>query len=135
MFRHHATPPAARARLLRRVARLARARQLLVVVAGRGARADGVHGHMHGHGVRTWPAHDRREALAGVRAHADALFVSPIFATRSHPGAPAIGAQGAIRIGRGVNIPLIALGGMTSGRWRKLRRLGFHGWAAIDAWL
>ncbi len=30
---------------------------------------------------------------------------------------------------------MIALGGMTEARWRKIRRFGFHGWAAIDAWI
>ncbi len=132
VFRHYATPPAARRALLKRVKRVARARRLVVVVAGAGD-ADGVHGRARTTGLRTWPAHDRAEALSGLRAGADALFVSPVYATRSHAGEGGIGPSGAMRIGRGLGIPLIALGGMTERRWRRLR--GFHGWAAIDAWV
>ena len=134
VFRHYATPPAARRALLRRVKRVATARRLIVVVAGAGVGdADGVHGNARTKGLRTWPAHDRNEALAGKRAGADALFVSPVYATRSHAGEDGIGPLGAMRIGCGLGLPLIALGGMTERRWRRLR--GFHGWAAIDAWL
>jgi thiamine-phosphate pyrophosphorylase len=34
---------------------------------------------------------------------------------------------------RGLKVPVIALGGMTERRFRKVR--GFYGWAAIDAWI
>jgi len=30
---------------------------------------------------------------------------------------------------------MIALGGMTESHWRRIQRFGFHGWAAIDAWI
>jgi thiamine-phosphate pyrophosphorylase len=62
------------------------------------------------------------------------VFVSPVFPTRSHPGAPALGR---IRFGlliRDSGIPVIALGGMDERRARSLARLRVHGWAAIDAW-
>lgn len=134
VFRHYATPPAERRALLVRVKRVARARRLVVVVAGAGAgQADGVHGAARTKGLRTWPAHDRAEAIAGRRAAADALFVSPVYATRSHAGEGGIGPARAMRIGHGLGVPLIALGGMTERRFRRLR--GFHGWAAIDAWV
>lgn len=133
VLRHYATPPKARRALFRRVARIAAARRLVLVTAGGGLpAADGVHGRGVTRGIRTWPAHDRREALAGMRAGADLLFVSPMFATRSHPEAKAPGGAAA-RIGRGLGLPMIALGGMNARRWRRLH--GFHGWAAIDAWL
>ncbi|RZL97768.1 MAG: hypothetical protein EOP68_26070, partial [Sphingomonas sp.] len=90
------------------------------------------HGRVRG--ATTWPAHDRREAVAGARAGA-VLFVSPVFATRSHPGAGALGPVGAARVGRGLGLPMIALGGMTERRWRRIAHLGFHGWAAIDTWM
>ena len=129
--------------MLRRVKRVAFARGLVVVVAGPSSiessiGADGVHGRARTRataGVRTWPAHDRAEALAGQRAKADALFVSPVHATRSHAGASGLGPARAMRIGRGLGIPVIALGGMDELRWRRIRRFGFHGWAAIDAWV
>ncbi len=120
--------------LFRRVARIARARGLVVVRAGKqaGFGEDGVHGRGPGQGLRTAPAHDRREAVAAMRRGADVLFVSPVFATRSHPGAEALGARKARRIAQGLPVIAIALGGMDSRRFRTLA--GFDGWAAIDAW-
>lgn len=134
VFRHYATATRERRMLFRRVVRIARARGLVVVRAG--ARAgygeDGVHGAAHGSGLHTAPAHDRREAVAAVRRGADVLFVSPVFATRSHPGAEALGVRKAGRIAGGLPVVVIALGGMDARRFRKLA--GFDGWAAIDAW-
>lgn len=128
IFRHHATPPAERRRLLLRVRRIAGARRLVLVVAG--ARG----GHNRGPGARTWSAHDRREAIAGAAAGAGVFLVSPVFATRSHPGAPALGPMRAARIARGLGVA-VALGGMTQRRWRRIARLGFAGWAGIGAWM
>jgi thiamine-phosphate pyrophosphorylase len=133
VFRHHATPAANRRVLLRRVERLALARRLVLVVAGGGSGKAGAHNG--GHGTRSVAAHDRRQAIAGVRVGATLLFVSPVFATRSHPGARPLGAMRAARIGLGLGAGVIALGGMDERRWRRIARLGFDGWAAIDAWL
>lgn len=132
VFRHYATPAEERRRLWRAVRRVARSRGLVLVRAGAEKLPGemGVHGRCGG-GVRTWPAHDRHEALAGKRAGADALFVSPVFATRSHPGAAALGLRRARAIGTGLGVPLIALGGMDAARFRRL--YGFAGWAGIDA--
>jgi thiamine-phosphate pyrophosphorylase len=61
------------------------------------------------------------------------LFVSPVFATRSHRGAKPLGR---VRFGlliRGAKRPVIALGGMDSHRARTLKQMGIYGWAAIDA--
>jgi thiamine-phosphate pyrophosphorylase len=134
VFRHYATPAAERRALFRRVVRVARARGLVVVRAGVGAGVgeDGVHGGARGRGLRTAPAHDRREAVAAVRRGAKVLFVSPVFATRSHPGATVLGECEARRIAQGLPVVSIALGGMDARRFRRLT--GFDGWAAIDAW-
>lgn len=142
VFRHYATPLAERRDLFARVERIARARRLMLVRAGgvrlgpeRGVR--GVHGggRIRPGQIRTRPAHNRIAVLAGVRARADLLFVSPIFATRSHPGAAACGGvRAGFRI-RGVRTPVIALGGMDAARFRRIGAFGFHGWAAIDAWV
>jgi thiamine-phosphate pyrophosphorylase len=72
--------------------------------------------------------------VTGKRAGAAILFVSPVFPTRSHPGAPPLGPMRAARIGRGLGLMVIGLGGMTARRWGRVRRLGFDGWAGIDAW-
>ena len=71
----------------------------------------------------------------GARARADALFVSPVYATRSHEGASGLGPARAMRIARGLGAEVVALGGMDAAGWRRIRRFGFHGWAAIDAWM
>lgn len=136
VFRQYATPARERRMLFSRVVRIARARGLVVVRAGKraGFGEDGVHGNARGcgQGLRTAPAHDRREAVSAVRRGADLLFVSPVFATRSHPGTEALGARKARRIALGLPVVVIALGGMDARRFRKLA--GFDGWAAIDAW-
>ena len=75
-----------------------------------------------------------RRRSRGWKAGADLLFVSPLFPTRSHPGAPSLGLPRAARIGRGLDLPQIALGGMTAKLFRRLRGR-FEGWAAIDAWV
>ena len=147
IFRHHATPPGERRRLYDRVRRIARARRLTLVLAGDtraaiGWRADGTHGRSPHMGaarrlLRTAPAHDRRELVAARRGGVDLVLLSPVFATRSHPGGATLGR---VRFGRTVGTmrarapQVIALGGMTRCRFRALRALGAYGWAAIDAW-
>lgn len=134
VFRHYATPARERRALFRRVLRVAKARGLLVVVAGdpAGAGADGVH-NRRGPGVMTAAAHDRGEAVAALRRGAHVVFVSPVFATRSHPGAEVLGARAARRVAQGMPVVTVALGGMDARGFRTLG--GFDGWAGIDAWL
>ncbi|MDP1027802.1 thiamine phosphate synthase [Sphingomonas sp. KR1UV-12] len=133
VFRHHATPPAERRALFLRVRRIAAARRLLLLASNPPLPgAAGLHGRIRG--ATSWPAHDRRQALAARRAGARLLFLSPAFATRSHPGAAPTGPARLARIGRDTGLPMIALGGMTPRRYRRVRALGFTGWAAIDAW-
>ncbi len=133
VFRHHATPAAERRLIHRRVWRIAKARRLVLLVAGGVLPGNGVHKRGRGLGWRSWPAHDRAEAVRGRNAGADLLFISPVYPTRSHPGAPSLGPARAVRIGRGLGLPVIALGGMDAKRFRRLRGR-FQGWAAIDAW-
>ena len=108
-----------------------------LTVAGGGSGKGGVHGVMPGPRAvfRTASAHDRRQAIRAARAGASVLFVSPVYATRSHPGAAPAGPIAAAHIGRGLGVGIVALGGMNARRWRRISRLGFDGWAAIDAWL
>jgi len=79
--------------------------------------------------------HSLEEAEAAKNDGAALVFVSPVYPTRSHPGGRALGPLKAAEIGRGLGLKLIALGGMDSTRFARVRGLGFHGWAAIDAWL
>lgn len=135
VFRHYGLPPAERRALFANVLKVAKRRRLVVVRAGsvplRGEA--GVHGR-HGPGLRTSPAHDRRQAIAALRAGAQVLFVSPAFPTRSHPGARALGPVRFGLLTRGLDVPVIALGGMDARKAASLRAFGIHGWAAIDAW-
>ena len=145
IFRHHATPPGERRRLYERVRRIARARRLVLVLAGDARvaiawRADGAHGaappaFAARRLLRTVPAHDAPELIAAGRAGADLVLLSPVFATRSHPGGATLGRVRfglAARTKRGPKV--IALGGMNPRRFGALRALGAYGWAAIDAW-
>jgi thiamine-phosphate pyrophosphorylase len=139
VFRHYRTPLTERRLLFARLVRIAQRRGLVLVRAGDtplGRGEDGVHGsRKRARGLRTWPVHSRRDAIAGARAGADLLFVSPIFATRSHPRAHGIGVRQARQIVRGLPIRAVALGGITAAHGALLTKAGFWGWAAIDAWL
>jgi thiamine-phosphate pyrophosphorylase len=66
--------------------------------------------------------------------HCDALFLSPVFATTSHPGAAALGGARANLIAAASRTPVYALGGITV---NKAAMLGpcFAGIAAIGALL
>lgn len=148
VFRHYHMPERERRRLFEQVRSVARRRRLPLVLAGSpkqaaGWRADGVHGPVRGNVarplIRTTPAHTMRQLYAADRAGADLVFISPVFRTRSHPGAPALGrVRLGMMIGRHrslVRAPgMVALGGMNARRFRRIRALGLYGWAAIDAW-
>jgi len=141
IFRHRATPAPERRALFERVRRIAKRRRLRLVLAGTAReaaawRADGAHGrsatvHASRPLIRTAPAHDRRELIAAARA-ADLILLSPVFPTRSHPGAATLGRVRFAGIARDAERPVIALGGVTPHRARTLK--GIYGWAAIDAW-
>jgi thiamine-phosphate pyrophosphorylase len=135
IFRHYGTESAARRRLFARIRRVAERRSLVLVRAGavRLMGEQGVH-NVAGRGIRSAAAHSVAEAIAARRRGADVIFISPLFATRSHPGARPLGPFRAASIARQAGVPAIALGGMNAQRFRRVKRLGFHGWAGIDAW-
>jgi thiamine-phosphate pyrophosphorylase len=99
-------------------------------------RLPGEHGvhNAAGAGLRSAAVHSVREGIAARRQGVDLVFISPVYATRTHPGAATLGALRAATIARYVALPAIALGGMDARRFRRLHGLGFHGWAGIDAW-
>lgn len=135
VFRHYRSPD--RAALAQRVRAVCRRRGLLFVVAGplplaRAWRADGAHGRFAG--ALTAPAHDRAELVAARRAGVRLAFLSPLFATRSHPDARPLGALRFGGLARQARLAVAALGGVTAADWRRLRNLGASGWGAIDAW-
>ncbi|MBC9034612.1 thiamine phosphate synthase [Sphingomonas sp. JC676] len=138
VFRHYSLPLAERRALFGRVTRVARRRRLVLLRAGStplGRDETGTHGtNRRRQGLHTRSAHSRREAVAAQRAGADAIFVSPVFATRSHPGASALGRARFGLLVRNLDVPVIALGGLDARRAAGLWQIGPYGWAAIDAW-
>ncbi|HEV2746816.1 MAG TPA: thiamine phosphate synthase [Allosphingosinicella sp.] len=132
VFRHYALPAPERQALFERVRRLARGRSLVLLAAGApllGAR--GTHGR-RGSGVRSASVHNLRQLKAAERAGAELVFLSPVFATRSHPRARPLGPGRFALIAHQAKVPVIALGGMNAERAARLG--GAHGWGGIDAW-
>lgn len=140
VFRHYELATNARRRLFRRVQKWAKAQRHIVLLADRPVTAlqwgaDGAHhrSFYRSRGIRSVAVHNAREAMLAKRAKADLIFVSPVFATRSHPNARAIGVLGMARIAGDQRRRAIALGGMTAKRMSTLSHSGIYGWAGIDA--
>lgn len=135
VFRHYHLPPPARAARRAALARLCRLRGLALVDAGKGYGAPRVVGALAGRRqpLRLATAHDARELAAAGRSGAQAVLLSPVFPTRSHPGASGLGRVRFLMLARLSPLPVIALGGMTRARFGPLRgAANLHGWAAID---
>jgi len=132
VFRHYALPRRERAALFAKVRRIAAARGLTLIVAGAPLPGGGgTHGRA-GRGLRTASVHNLRELKAAERAGADLVFLSPVYPTRSHPGARPLGPRRFALIAHQAKVPVIALGGMDAAKARSLG--GAYGWAGIDAW-
>lgn len=139
VFRHYSLAEAERRMMFEAVRRVARRRRLLLILAGSERlafhwRADGSHGRSRHRArrLRTAPVHNLKQIRAAEQAGAALLFLSPVFATRSHPCAAALGRQHFALLARTTRLPVVALGGMTHAKSRTLRHA--HGWAGIDAW-
>lgn len=146
VFRHDNYPN--RAALGRRVARACRARRITLVVAGDGRLAAALHAGTHLRGGRapdqvrlrparllTASAHNRVELTRARRAGATIIFIAPIFATSTHPGAGTLGAFAYLALARSARpAKPYALGGIDGA---SIRRLGKFcpGAGAIDAFL
>jgi len=138
VFRHHGLVPAARRTLALAVSRAARAKGLVLVLADppAGVARHGVHNARHrgpgARGLGTASAHTARELHAAFRNGADVAFLSPVFATRSHPGAPTLGPLRFGLLARAARGPVVPLGGMNP---RNAGRLNARRFAAIDHWV
>ena len=93
--------------------------------------ADGSYGRHQG--ALTASAHDLAELRMAEAVGAALVFLSPVYATRSHVGAPLLGAAGFAALAAQTGLPVVALGGMDAERAKTLP--GAYGWAGIDAWL
>lgn len=136
VFRHYHLAPAERRARFDELSRAARARRHLVIVSGGEegfADADGIYAKAQqsrtGTGLFLVTAHHAGEIEQAERSGADGIFLSPVFATRSHPGGPALGPSGFNVLAQRTALPVIALGGMTAER---AENLGWQRWGAID---
>jgi thiamine-phosphate pyrophosphorylase len=139
VFRHYHLAFDERMKLFMKVRRICRRRGHMLLLAG-GERqamdwhADGFHGRSAG----SWmlcsaPVHDSRELVEARRTGADLVFLSPLYATRSHPGDRPLGLARFNQLARLARpAKVIALGGMSRNRARSLDAQLVHGWAAID---
>ncbi|MFT5329740.1 MAG: thiamine-phosphate pyrophosphorylase [Parasphingorhabdus sp.] len=143
IFRHYHLPEPVRRARFATVKKLARQRGHMLLLAGSPAlarrwRADGVHGRMArradiGGLLHSVPVHDAQEIQQANRSGADIFFLSPIFATRSHPGQRPLNLVQTRRLAALCKGAVIYLGGMDRQRYRRRRNPMTHGWAAIDA--
>lgn len=132
VFRHYSLAAGERRALWDRVRSATHGRGLTLVVAGPTLPgADGAH-NRPGAGLRTASAHNLRQIRAAERGGAHLIFLSPVFPSRSHEGAPTLGPRRFALLAHQTKLPVIALGGMDAGRARTLG--GAYGWAGIDAW-
>lgn len=141
IFRHYHLGASDRLSLGRRLAERAIERKLLLGVAGNRELAAELGAALvhNSDGPGELPVsmavHNEVEAEAARQAGAALAFVAPVFATRSHPGQPALGVDRAADLAARAGCPAIALGGMDRSRFAALRERGFHGFAGIDCWL
>lgn len=139
IFRHYHLPDEARRARFKHLARLARRYGHTPVLSGsaQDARRWGAAGAYGAptrlasgpKTLRLMTVHSLRELAQAHRARADAVLISPVFPTRSHPGASVLGPVRFRLLAARSQVPVIALGGMTPHR---VRTLGVTKWAAIQ---
>ena len=76
--------------------------------------------------------HDLAEAQTAKAEGADYLVAGPVYATATHPDQPPLGLE-VLRAIAALDLPVIAIGGVTPERVRALRTAGAYGVAAIRA--
>lgn len=89
----------------------------------------------HWHGALAVSAHNAHELDRAGALGADFALLSPLFPTRSHPQAPALGPGGFAPLAASSPVPVLALGGITPANAAQARHAGAHGVAAIDSLL
>lgn len=139
VFRHYHLEPRARASRFAALTALVRAGGHMLVLADNAALAqewgaDGIYGGADRLSeadrlLCLATAHHGAELAAAAAAGADGVFLSPVFATSSHPGAQPLGIHGFHVLAQQSPVPVIALGGMTAER---ARALSWPRWGAID---
>jgi thiamine-phosphate pyrophosphorylase len=140
ILRHYQLAEKERQTLFAKTRRICTRRGHRLLLAGperlaRRWHADGFHGRTAGRvGLHSAPVHNRREIAEAKRLGAALVFLSPLYATRSHPFARPLGLVRFNQLAKLAHpAKVIALGGMTRNRARSLDAQMVHGWAAIDA--
>ena len=139
IFRHYHLDQAARRGRFDQLAGLARKFGHRIILSSDAATvrlwgADGIYGSP-GHltdaiGLfRIATVHDAGEIAAANRIGADAVLLSPVFSTSSHPGTKTLGPARFRELAKLAAMPVIALGGMTR---ETAKLLDWPRWAAID---
>lgn len=140
VFRHYHLGEDARRNKYNRLARIARSFGHLVVLAADAPQAQrwGADGYYapprklrpkRSGLIVIGTAHTMREIADASRSGADAVMLSPVFPTRSHPGGKTLGTVRFRLLARYARVPVIALGGMSRQRSRDMK---WEKWAAID---
>jgi thiamine-phosphate pyrophosphorylase len=140
IYRHYHLPDAERVARWFDLLLIARARGHVAVLAdssltAREWGADGIYGAPRalyptsGDLLTLATAHHLAELGLANRLRADAVLLSPVFPTRSHPDARALGPLRFRLLASHARMPVIALGGMNG---TTARRLQWSRWAAID---
>ncbi|NVE95190.1 thiamine phosphate synthase [Altererythrobacter lutimaris] len=140
VYRHYHLTDAERYTRFRELRRIARSMAHWVILSdsaltAREWGADGIYGAPKAlyprrrDMIHVATAHDMREVAQANANGADCVMISPVFATRSHPGADMLGSTRFRTLAARARMPVIALGGMTATTaWR----LCWSRWAAID---
>jgi thiamine-phosphate pyrophosphorylase len=139
VFRHYHLKPAARRKRFDELGLLCRLAGHLVILSGDSDTAlewgaDGVYGPARKleprEGLlRLATVHDLLEMSRAERHGVDAMFLSPVFPSRSHPERGGFGKDMFLFMAGKTTLPVIALGGMTAER---AAYLGWPRWGAID---
>ena len=131
IFRHDGAPD--RAALGRDLARICRARRLVLVVAGDARLAAALRAGLHlragrrpsvgiHRGLMTSSAHSARDLRTAANAGAVLAFLSPVFATSSHPGASGLGPLRWTAIARGMSATGLRIGALGGISGQTIRR-------------
>ncbi len=147
VFRHYEAPD--RAKLARQLSRVCKKRGIFLSIAGNPTLAyqigaDGV--HLPEYMIPRLPmismrypklafssaCHSAASLMKSNNLGVAFAFISPLFPTRSHPGARHLPVHSIAPFLRKLEIPVLGLGGITPERWRQINQMGLQGFGAID---
>lgn len=145
IFRHYHLPMATRQAVFCYLRRAFAGTDLYFIWSGdartaRRLRADGVYGPAHRISAMKLGApqllhiaavHSMAEIAAANRSGADMVFLSPVFATRTHLASRPLGVNRFAVLARHAAMPVCALGGVSHSKYQRIASF-CHGWGAID---